>query len=182
MSESRIVVPVGVDDHLAGAPDAPVVLVEYGDYECPYCGAAYPIVKKLQRELGDRLTLVFRNFPLTEAHPHAEHAAEAAEAAGAQGKFWEMHDLLFENQDALAPSDLVDYARQLRLDDARVSRELADGTWRRRVRADFRGGVRSGVNGTPTFFVNGDRFDGDWTDERIFARALREAAEHRTPA
>jgi protein-disulfide isomerase len=181
MSESCLTVPVGADDHLAGALDAPALLVEYGDYECPYCGAAYPIVKKLQRELGDRLTLVFRNFPLTEAHPHAERAAEAAEAAGAQGKFWEMHDLLFERQDALASSDLADYARHLRLDDARVARELAEGTWRPRVRADFRGGVRSGVNGTPTFFINGERFDGDWADERLFGRALREAAEHRTP-
>jgi protein-disulfide isomerase len=181
MSGGRLVIPVGVDDHLTGARDAPVVLVEYGDYECPYCGAAYPIVKKLQRELGGNLALVFRNFPLSEAHPHAEQAAEGAEAAGAQGKFWEMHDLLYEHQDALDPSSLVDYARALGLDGARVSRELADGTWRPRVRGDFRGGVRSGVNGTPTFFVNGDRFDGDWTDERVFVRALRDAAGHRSP-
>ena len=182
MSESHLVVPVGADDHLAGSSGAPVMLVEYGDYECPYCGAAYPIVKRLQRELGDRLTLVFRNFPLTEAHPHAERAAESAEAAGAQGKFWEMHDQLFENQQALAPKNLVDYARQLGLDDARVERELTDGTWRPRVRGDFRGGVRSGVNGTPTFFINGERFDGDWTNEREFVAALRDAAHHRTTA
>jgi len=180
MSGGRLIIPVGPDDHLAGARDAPVVLVEYGDYECPYCGAAYPIVKKLQRELGGDLALVFRNFPLSEAHPHAEQAAEGAEAAGAQGKFWEMHDLLYEHQDALDSSSLVDYARALGLDDARVSRELVDGTWRPRVRGDFRGGVRSGVNGTPTFFVNGDRFDADWTDERLFLRALRDAAAHRS--
>ncbi len=108
--------PVGANDHVQGTANAPVTLVEYGDYECPYCGEAYPIVKALQERLGKQMRFVFRNFPLSEMHPHAEHAAEAAEAAGGQGKFWEMHDLLYENQDALEDEDLARYAKALKLD------------------------------------------------------------------
>ena len=180
MSGSHLTPPVGPNDHAAGPADAPVTLVEYGDFECPYCGQAYPIVKALQERLGDRLRVVFRNFPLSESHPHAEHAAEAAEAAGAQGRFWEMHDMLYENQGALGDRALIGYATQLGLDAARVTRELESGTFADKVRADFRGGVRSGVNGTPTFFINGERYDGSWGDVDGFARALGEAAE--TPA
>jgi len=177
MSNGQLTPPVGDGDHVAGPRDAPVTLVEYGDFECPYCGRAYPIVKNIQRQLGPQLCFVFRHFPLKESHPHAEHAAEAAEAAGAQGKFWEMHDMLFEHQRRLADADLVRYADELGLDAERVARELAMGIWARRVRDDFRSGVRSGVNGTPTFFVNGYRFDGDWTDEGEFLGALRDAAQ-----
>jgi protein-disulfide isomerase len=176
MTGARLAPPVGPDDHAAGPADAPVTLVEYGDFECPYCGMAYPIVRRIQEQLGQSLRFVYRHFPLHEAHPHARHAAEAAEAAAAQGAFWEMHGALFEHQHALEDEDLVRYARDLGLDAARVARELEAGTYTRAVREDFRSGVRSGVNGTPTFFVNGERYDGPWTDERRFAGALRAAA------
>lgn len=177
MSAGQLTPPVGADDHAAGPDDAPVTLVEYGDFECPYCGMAYPIVKALQKKLGPRLRLVYRNFPLRESHPHAQHAAEAAEAAGAQGKFWQMHDALFEHQHALDDRSLLGYADELGLDTDRMARELEEGIHAKRVRGDFRNGVRSGVNGTPTFFVNGERYDGAWADELQFLRALREAAD-----
>jgi protein-disulfide isomerase len=155
-------VPVTADDHAQGPADAPVTLVEYGDYECPHCGRAYPIVKEVQRELGHRLRFVFRNFPLKEVHPHAQHAAEAAEAAGAQGRFWEMHDIIFEHQQALFDRHLREYAGRLALDQARFDEALASHAYASRVRRDFTGGIRSGVNGTPTFYINGVRHDGDW--------------------
>ncbi len=176
VSGGRLTPPVGELDHDAGPADAPVTLVEYGDYECPYCGMAYPIVKAAQRELGSQLRFVFRNFPLAEIHPHARHAAQAAEAAAAQGKFWEMHDMLFEHQRALEDADLVRYAEMLELDAERIARELEAGTYAKRVRDDFRSGVRSGVNGTPTFFVNGERYEGSWANEEVFIRVLRDAA------
>jgi protein-disulfide isomerase len=166
--------PVGPRDHIQGPPDAPVQLVEFGDYECPYCGEAYPVVKALQKRLGDQMNFVFRNFPLTQAHPHAEEAAEAAEAAGAQGKFWPMHDMLYENQDALEPEDLVLYARALHLDLPRFVREMGDHIYAERVREDFRSGVRSGVNGTPTFFINGVRHNGPFDLVSLLA-AIEEA-------
>lgn len=176
MSGTLLVTPVGTADHIAGPEDAPVTLVEYGDYECPYCGMAYPIVKSIQRRLGKSLRFVFRNFPLKEAHPHAQHAAEVAESSAVEGKFWPMHDTLFENQHALADPDLLRYAKDLGLDAQRVARELAEGIHARRVRDDFRSGVRSGVNGTPTFFINGERYDGPWSDEGAFTAVLREVA------
>jgi protein-disulfide isomerase len=166
--------PVGANDHVLGSAKAPVTIVEYGDYECPYCGEAYPVTKALQKRLGDQLRFVFRNFPLAEAHPHAEHAAEAAEAAGAQGKFWEMHDLLYENQDALDDEDLVRSAKALRLDVPRFVKEMEAHTYAERVREDFSSGVRSGVNGTPTFFINGARHDGPF-DLRSMVAAIQKA-------
>lgn len=182
MSEGRLTPPVNERDHIAGPDDAPVTLVEYGDFECPYCGMAHPIVKAAQRQLGDQLRLVFRHFPLAEAHPHARLAAQAAEAAGAQGQFWEMHDMLFEHQDALEPEDLIGYAEQLGLDKLQFTRELKDGIYEKRVREDFRSGVRSGVNGTPTFFVNGARYDGSWANAEAFIGALRDTARHSAEA
>ena len=176
MSTSQLTPPVSERDHIAGPDDAPVTLVEYGDYECPYCGMAYPIVKAAQQRLGDQLRFVFRNFPLRESHPHAQHAAEAAEAAGAQGKFWEMHDMLFEHQDSLGDEDLITYADALGLDSEQFVDDLASGTYTPRVREDFRSGVRSGVNGTPTFFINGERYNGPWADEVRVVAALRDAA------
>jgi len=164
---SRLTPAVSESDHRAGPDDAPVTLVEYGDYECPHCGGAYPIVREVQRRMGRGLRLVFRNFPLAEMHPHAVRAAEAAEAAAVQDKFWEMHDLLFEHQAALDDSDLMRYAKTLALDTGRVKEELAAGTHAGRVRQDFRSGVRSGVNGTPTFFINGARHDGPWDLEAL---------------
>jgi protein-disulfide isomerase len=147
-------------DHRQGDPDAPCTLVEYGDYQCPSCGSAYPIVKRVQKHFGKRLLFVFRNFPLSEMHPYAEPAAEAAEFAAAHRKFWEMHDLLYENQDLLDEALMFQLAEQLQLDREKLRQALASKEFEPRVRADFRGGVRSGVNGTPTFFLNGQRHDG----------------------
>jgi protein-disulfide isomerase len=161
-TSAHLTVPVGPRDHTSGQQDAPLTLVEYGDFQCPHCRNAYPIVKKVQQQLGARLRLVFREFPLTQIHPEAEHAAEAAEAAGAQGAFWQMHDRLFERQFALDDDSLVQYAQDLGLDADRLRGELDAGTYRAKVRDDFMSGVKSGVNGTPTFFINGARYDGSY--------------------
>jgi len=169
--------PVSDDrDHVQGPAEAPVTLVEYGDYECPYCGAAYPIIKQVQSRMGDRLRFVFRNFPITTSHPHAEHAAEAAEAAAAQGAFWEMHDLLYENQQHLADGDLHGYAEQLGLDGPTFDDALAQHVYAGRVHEDFMSGVRSGVNGTPTFYINGTRHDDSYELETLLAALERAAA------
>lgn len=152
--------PTPERDHIQGPIDAPIMLLEYGDYECPYCGEAYPVVKAVQKRLGARLCFAFRNFPLVNSHLHAQHAAEAAEAAGAQGRFWEMHDLLYENQDALEDADLSEYASMLGLNAERLMKEVLDGAHTPRVRQDLRSGARQGVNGTPCFFINGVRYDG----------------------
>ena len=176
---SRLAVPVSARDHQEGPAVAPVTLVEYGDYECPNCGQAFPIVQAIRRDMGDQLRFVFRNFPLTQIHPYAEHAAEAAEAAGAQGKFWPYHDMLFLHQDALTDSDLIGYAADLGLDVARFTRDLEDGAFAERVREDFLSGVRSGVNGTPTFFINSYRYDGSYDYDTLLA-ALQEAAAQAT--
>jgi protein-disulfide isomerase len=152
--------PTPERDHIQGPMDAPNMLLEYGDYECPYCGEAYPVVKAIQKRLGTRLCFAFRNFPLVNSHPHAQHAAEAAEAAGAQGRFWEMHDLLYENQDALEDEDLAEYVSMLGLNADRLMKDVLDGTYSTRVRQDVRSGARQGVNGTPCFFINGVRYDG----------------------
>src|SRR5687767_7997045 len=169
-------VPVTADDHAEGPPAAPVTLVEYGDYECPHCGHAYPIVKEVQKQLGSQLRFVFRNFPLREAHPHAQHAAEAAEAAAVQGRFWEMHDILFERQRALDDAHLEQYARSIGLDESRFLAALTGHDFASRVQRDFTGGVRSGVNGTPTFFINGVRHDDSW-DVATLVSAVRAAIE-----
>jgi protein-disulfide isomerase len=166
---ASIKLPVSQRDHQQGPETAPVTLVEYGDYECPYCGEAYPIVKEIQRRLGDRLRFVFRNFPLTQSHPHAEHAAEAAEAAAGQEKFWEMHDYLFEHQRALDDTHLVQYAVALDLDKQIFMREMTEHVYANRVHEDFLSGVRSGVNGTPTFFINGVRHDDSYELETLLA-------------
>lgn len=181
MSDGGLTPPVAERDHAAGPHDAPVTLVEYGDYECPYCGMAFPIVKSAQRALENQLRLVYRHFPLGEIHTHARLAAQAAEAAGGQGRFWEMHETLFEHQDALEAEDLVGYARSLGLDTERFAGDLEAGTYEKRVRDDFRSGVRSGVNGTPTFFINGERYNGSWANEKAFIGALREAAMNPSP-
>lgn len=170
---AKLILPVGKRDHILGSPNAAVTLVEYGDYECPYCGAAHAIVKKILAITGDQLRFVFRHFPLTQIHPHAERAAEAAEAAGAQDSFWEMHNLLYEHQQALDDAHLLRYAEEAHLDTVRFARELAEGVYRERVREDFMSGVRSGVNGTPTFFINGVRHDGSWQMESLLAAIER---------
>ena len=174
--EPRLTLPVADDrDHVQGPANAAVTLLEYGDYECPFCGAAYPIVKHVQETMGERLRFVFRNFPITTAHPHAEQAAEAAEAAAAQGQFWPMHDLLYENQRHLETDDLIAYASRLGLDVPRFQRELADHVHAARVREDFMSGVRSGVNGTPTFYIDGERYEGSYDAEPLLD-ALKQAA------
>jgi protein-disulfide isomerase len=149
--------------------DAPVTLIEYGDYECPYCGMAHPITRAVQQEMGDRLRFVFRHFPLSTVHPHAELAAEAAEAAGAQRKYWAMHDMLYENQQQLDPPYLLAYAEALALDVKRFGNDLGRHVHEPKIREDFLSGVRSGVNGTPTFFINDVRHDGPWDFANLLA-------------
>ncbi len=174
---AHLTLPVGERDHIEGPESARVTLVEYGDYECPYCGEAYPIVKQVQQHFGDRLRFVFRNFPLSEMHPHAAHAAEAAEAASAQGRFWEMHDYLYEHQRALDDAHLRTYGAHLGLDEGRFDQELAGHAHAGRVREDFMSGVRSGVNGTPTFFINSRRHDGSYDLDTLRA-ALERSESH----
>jgi protein-disulfide isomerase len=174
---AALTMPVAEDrDHIQGPAEAAVTLVEYGDYECPYCGAAYPIVKEIQSRLGERLRFVFRNFPITTSHPHAEQAAETAEAAAAQGRFWQMHDVLYENQKRLRDPDLRGYAESLGLDVERFDKDLAEHVHAARVREDFMSGVRSGVNGTPTFYINGARHDDSYDLATMLAALERAAA------
>jgi protein-disulfide isomerase len=179
--QPRLALAVSARDHLRGPADAPITLVEYGDFECPFCGMAYPAVKELQRRLGGRLRFVYRHFPGIHEHPHAHLAAEAAEAAGAQGRFWEMHDLLFEHQSALELDDVLGYAARSGLDTDRFRGELETHAYHDRVYEDVRSAVHSGVHGTPTFFINGVRHEGRWeTDELL---GVIEAAERaRQPA
>ena len=171
--QPKLAVPISDRDHVQGGPaDAPVTLLEYGDYECPYCGAAYPIIKEVQARMGDRLRFVFRNFPITTSHPHSEHAAEAAEAAAIQGKFWEMHDHLYENQQRLTDSDLHAYAEEVGLDVEQFDRDLAEHAPADRVREDFMSGVRSGVNGTPSFYINGAKYEGSYAFDDLLAELV----------
>ena len=172
---SGLTPPVSDTDHRSGPEDAPVTVVEYGDFECPSCGAAYPSVEQVRKKMGNRLRFVLRHFPLTQMHPHAMHAAGAAEAAGAQGKFWQMHGMLFEHQDALEDEDLIGYARALRLDEKRFTSDVASEAYVKRIREDVGSGIHSGVNGTPTFFINGVRYDGSWEAPDLL-RAVESAA------
>jgi protein-disulfide isomerase len=157
---SRLFAPIEERDHVRGALDAPVALLEYGDYDCPICANVHSIVKAIERRLEGRLCFIYRNFPLRQMHPHAEEAAEAAEAAGAQGRFWQMHDFLFENQESLGRSSLTSHAERIGIDVRRWQEALDKHTFAHRVQEDFISGVRSGVTATPTFFVNGMRFEG----------------------
>jgi protein-disulfide isomerase len=168
----RLTVPVSERDHVLGPATAPVTLVEYGDYECPFCRAAHASVEQVRQVMGNDLRFVFRHFPLSQIHPHAYQAAEATEAAGAQGRFWEMHHVLFANQDRLGLRDLIGYAGALDLDLERFVTDLRGHAYAGRLREDFLSGVRSGVNGTPTFFVNGIRHDGGY-DAQALLEALR---------
>jgi protein-disulfide isomerase len=168
MMEPELTLPVSSSrDHIQGPQKAPITLLEYGDYECPYCGQAFTIVKLVQNLLGNNLRFVFRNFPLTQIHPHAQHAAEAAECAGAQNKFWEMHDILYENQQALEDENLLEYAKALELDMSRFQDDFYTHTFALRVREDFLSGIRSGVNGTPAFYINGMRYNYSWDQETL---------------
>jgi protein-disulfide isomerase len=171
-TDGTLTIPVSHADHVLGDEGAAITLVEYGDYECPYCGSAFPIVKTLQREFGDALRLVFRNFPLTNVHPFAERAAEVAEAAGLQGRFWPVHDLLYEHQDDLGYEALLRYAALAGANESEVEAAVSRGETKTRIQRDIEGAIRSGANGTPTFFVNGRRYDGSWEHEP-FAAHLR---------
>jgi len=176
---TRLTSPVNDQDHVQGPQDARITLLEYGDYECPHCGAAYPIIEDLQREFATEMRLVYRHFPLTQIHPYAQLAAEAAEAAGAQNKFWEMHRVLFTHQDSLDDASLVVYAASLRLDLTSFRQALTFHLFEKKIRNDFMSGVRSGVNGTPTFFINDVRYNGAHEHDALFA-AIEKAARART--
>ena|SRR5579872_2053316 len=168
--------PVSERDHAQGSADAPLTLVEYGDYQCPYCGAAYPVVKRVQKTCGKKLRFIFRNFPLTQAHPYAMVAAEAAEAAALQRKFWEMHDLLFEQQTFLEPDILPLWAKKIGLDLKKFGNDIQQDVVAKRIKEDRRSGIRSGVNGTPTFYINGLRYDGSPDYESLLAALESELA------
>jgi len=164
----ELVLPVGGADHVLGPSHAPVTLVEYGDFECPNCKQAAPAVKLLLARFTGRVRFVYRHFPLEEVHPHALHAALAAETAAAQGKFWPMHDLLFDNQAHLKAPHLRGYAERLELDMARYDAEMAGELYLQRVREHMESGRRSGVRGTPGFFVNERIEDVSFGMQRLF--------------
>jgi protein-disulfide isomerase len=154
--------PVNRNDHIKGPHDAVVELVEYGDYQCPHCGAAHPVVKSVEDAFHGKLKFVYRHFPLMEIHPMAVPAAIAAEAADLQGKFWKMHDMIFENQAILSIPALVEFARVLDLNIPAFERDMQDRSLLEKVEADFESGMRSGVNGTPSFFINGEKYNGSY--------------------
>jgi protein-disulfide isomerase len=168
---SRLLLPIQPDDHVQGPAGARLTLVEYGDYQCPACGALFITIRQFHEQLAQDIRIVFRHYPLSGLHPDAQLAAEAAEAAGAQGKFWEMHDLLFQNQHALTRKFLEQYAAQLALDTDRFRKDLKDRTFESRVREDFKRGVANGVYGTPGLFVNGIRHDGAMDAQSILGKA-----------
>lgn len=171
---STLKIAVSRRDHIHGDDDAPVTLVEFGDYECPYCGLAYPVVKKLQRRFGADLRFVFRNFPLIDLHPHAVGAASVAEFAAQHGHFWAVHDALFENQRDLGASLYQKIVAAVGLSPAEMLQALDRDEFVERIRADYLGGVQSGVRGTPTYFINGQRHDGP-VDEPGLVHAVHEA-------
>jgi|SRR6478735_1972277 len=176
--------PVSEHDHSTGPADAPLTLVEYGDYQCPHCAAADPVVHAVQKTFGNKLRFVFRNFPLAEMHPAAEPAAEFAEGASMQGKFWEAHDAIFaysrrHGPESLGPHAFASIAAALQLDAQRLESEVGSHQYLERIKNDFNGGIRSGVNGTPSFFINGKRFDGAPSVESL-SHALRDALDEPT--
>jgi len=164
---------VNKTDHLQGNLDAPIELVEYGDYQCPHCGRAYPIVKSIQRKMGNKLKFVFRNFPLAEMHPDATRAAVAAEIAASQGKFWEMHDIIFEHQEDLDEESLIRYAAEIELDMQKFNSDFQKPEFMEKVENDFESGVRSGVNGTPSFFINGEKYNDSWEESQFLMHLQR---------
>ncbi len=164
---SKLKPPVSGKDHYQGNENAAIELVEYGDYQCPHCGRAYPIIKNVQRKLGNKMKFVFRNFPLAEVHPNATNAAVASEAASVQGKFWEMHDIIFENQEHLGDTHLIKYAARIGLDVAQFQVDFEKPQVLDKVENDFESGAMSGVNGTPTFFINGERYNGSWEEDDL---------------
>lgn len=174
----KLTTPVNDSDHVRGKKNVSVTLAEYGDLECPDCRDAYPVVKEVQRLEAEKLRVAFRHFPLSQIHPHALHAAYAAEAAAKQGKFWEMQELLLENQKTLEDEDLIAYAKGLNLDIQQFKKDILSEKTAKKVRDDFMSGVRSGVNGTPTFFINGIRFDKP-CEVDLLQKAVELASEHK---
>jgi len=172
---SQLAIPVSAKDHAQGPTTAPVTLVEYGDYQCPSCGDVFPLIQKLQHHFGDKLRFVFRNFPL-DMHPYAEHAAETAEFAAAHNKFWEMHDALFKHQANLADASLLKLATQLKLPAADLTAALEKGTYAAHVKHDLDGGIKSGVTGTPMFYINGALYDDSYDYDTLLA-AIEAAAK-----
>jgi protein-disulfide isomerase len=162
-NSKKLTVPVNIgSDHIRGSINAPITIVEYGDYECPYTGMAYPIVKEIMKQFGDQIYFVFRNFPLNDIHPHAQLAAEAAEAAAAQDKFWQMHDYLFEHQKALDDRHLLEYAKKVGLNIDKFKTEMSEHIYAPLINKSLKVGIDSGVEGTPTFFVNAQRYEDSW--------------------
>src|ERR671916_222527 len=177
-SKKSMTVPVNIgSDHIRGSINAPIIIVEYGDYECPYTGMAYPIIKEIMGKFGDQVYFVFRNFPLQGIHPHAQHAAEAAEAAAAQDKFWQMHDYLFEHQKALDDEHLLEYAQKVGLDTDKFEKEMAGHIYAPLIDESLKSGIESGVRGTPTFFINGERYEDSW-DLDTFSSFVRRSLPH----
>ncbi len=158
---------VNKNDHIQGNKNASIELVEYGDYQCPHCGRAYPVIKNIQKKLGNKLKFIFRNFPLSEAHPNATNAAVAAEAASEQNKFWEMHDIIFENQENINDVDLINYAGKIGLNIEQFKTDFEKPDYLEKVESDFESGVRSGVNGTPAFFINGKKYEDSWEEKEL---------------
>jgi protein-disulfide isomerase len=181
VSQSQLLYPVTEADHSHGPSTALVTLLEYGDYQCPHCFQMYPLLIDVQEHFGERLRFVFRHFPVIAIHPEAELAAEAAEAAGAQGRFWEMHGMLFVNQFALKFENLLDYAQRISLDTARFRDDLEAHSYRTRVQEDVHRGKENGVRGTPTFFLNGTRYEGELNLEDLLI-AIQNAMLAATPA
>jgi protein-disulfide isomerase len=159
----KLTVPVSIGlDHIRGSVNAPITIVEYGDFECPYTGGAYPVIKELTKQFNEKIYFVYRNFPLNDIHPHAQHAAEAAEAAAAQDKFWQMHDYLLEHQKALDDHHLVEYAQKVELNIDRFKKEMSEHVYAPLINKSLKSGIDSGVEGTPTFFINGERYEDSW--------------------
>ena len=161
---TTLFVPVTAEDHIQGDANAPVELVMYGDYECPYSGKAYPVIKQVQQALGSQLKFIFRNFPLS-FHPHALHAAISAEVAGDLGKFWEMHDTLYENQSQLDDAHIIAYVERLGLDTKKFEALFPDPKYIAKMKKDMEGALKSGFNGTPVFYINGTKYNGDYTEK-----------------
>lgn len=174
-------VQLDAQDHVLGPQNAKVELVEYGDFQCAFCGKAYPVVKRVQKAMNGILKFGYRNFPMTQQHPDALGAAKAAEAAGIQGRYWQMHELLFENQEYLDYESLLQYAVELSLDVNKFARDFRGQKVEDKVLWDFETGVRSGVNGTPTFFIKGARYDGDWSYYSLIQALQSVAAESHAP-
>jgi len=170
---ATLAIPLSVHDHVRGRVDAPLTLVQYGDFQCSHCARVYPMVLEIADDLGDSLAFALRHFPVPQIHPMAQRAAEAAEAAASQGRFWEMATELYENQEELDDDRLTRCARKADLDIKRFKKEMMSGIHASRVRADYLGGVRSAVKGTPTFFINGQIYEGPHQSAALVAELLK---------